>query len=55
VDSVGRREGLLAVCCKCGDEPSGSGAKELVNIWRRVNFRVLLIMQFSRLLTRRHS
>jgi hypothetical protein len=23
--------GLLAVCCECGDEPSGSGATELVS------------------------
>jgi hypothetical protein len=22
-----------AGCCECGDEPSGSGATDLVNIW----------------------
>jgi hypothetical protein len=29
VDSSGSCEGLLAGCCECGDEPSGSGATEL--------------------------
>jgi hypothetical protein len=33
VDSPGPGKGLLAGCCVCGDEPSGSGAAELV-IWR---------------------
>jgi hypothetical protein len=30
VDSTGSGEGLLAGSCECGDEPSGSGARELV-------------------------
>jgi hypothetical protein len=32
VDSPGSREGPLAGCCECGDEPSGSGATELVSL-----------------------
>jgi hypothetical protein len=31
VDSPGSGYGPLAGCCECGDEPSGSGATELVN------------------------
>jgi hypothetical protein len=31
VDSVGSGWGPVAGCCECGDEPSGSGAMELVN------------------------
>jgi hypothetical protein len=31
VDSPGSGQGTLAGCCECGDEPSGSGATELVN------------------------
>jgi hypothetical protein len=30
VDSTGSGWGSLAACCECGDEPSGSGATELV-------------------------
>jgi hypothetical protein len=30
VDSPGSGQGSLAGCCECGDEPSGSGATELV-------------------------
>jgi hypothetical protein len=30
VDSTGSGWGPLAGCCECGDEPSGSGATELV-------------------------
>jgi hypothetical protein len=30
VDSPGSGQGPLACCCECGDEPSGSGATELV-------------------------
>jgi hypothetical protein len=30
VDSPGSRKGPVAGCCECGDEPPGSGAKELV-------------------------
>jgi hypothetical protein len=30
VESPGSGEGPLAGCCECGDEPSGSGATELV-------------------------
>jgi hypothetical protein len=30
VDSPGSGQGPLAGCCECGDEPSGSGATELV-------------------------
>jgi hypothetical protein len=30
VDSPGSRLGLVAGCCECGDEPSGSGATGLV-------------------------
>jgi hypothetical protein len=30
VDSVGSGQGPVAVCCEHGDEPSGSGATELV-------------------------
>jgi hypothetical protein len=30
VDSAGSDEGTLAGCCECGDEPSGSGATDLV-------------------------
>jgi hypothetical protein len=31
VDSTGSRWGQLAGSCKCSDEPSGSGATELVS------------------------
>jgi hypothetical protein len=31
VDSSGSGLGPLAGCCECGDEPSGSGATELVS------------------------
>jgi hypothetical protein len=31
VDSPGSGQGPLAGCCECGDEPSGSGATELVS------------------------
>jgi hypothetical protein len=31
VDSHGSGYGPLAGCCECGDEPSGSGATELVS------------------------
>jgi hypothetical protein len=31
VDSPGSGYGPLAGCCECGDEPSGSGATELVS------------------------
>jgi hypothetical protein len=31
VDSPGSGQGSLAGCCECGDEPSGSGATELVS------------------------
>jgi hypothetical protein len=30
VDSAGSGQGPVAGCCECGDEPSGSGATELV-------------------------
>jgi hypothetical protein len=30
VDSPGSGYGPFAFCCECGDEPSGSGATELV-------------------------
>jgi hypothetical protein len=30
VDSPGSGQGPLAGCCECGDEPSGSGATQLV-------------------------
>jgi hypothetical protein len=30
VDSVGSRQGPVLGCCERGDEPSGSGAMELV-------------------------
>jgi hypothetical protein len=30
VDSPGSGQGPLAGCCECGDEPSGSGATDLV-------------------------
>jgi hypothetical protein len=30
VDSRGSEQGPLAGCCECGDEPSGSGATELI-------------------------
>jgi hypothetical protein len=29
-DSTGSKQGPVASCCECGDEPSGSSAKELV-------------------------
>jgi hypothetical protein len=32
VDSPGSGPGSLAGCCECGDEPSGSGATELVGV-----------------------
>jgi hypothetical protein len=32
VDSPGSGQGPMAGCCECGDEPSGSGATELVRI-----------------------
>jgi hypothetical protein len=31
VDLPGSGYGMLASCCKCGDEPSGSGAMEVVS------------------------
>jgi hypothetical protein len=31
VDSPGLGQGPVADCCECGDEPSGSGATELVS------------------------
>jgi hypothetical protein len=31
VDAPGSVQGSLAGCCECGDEPSGSGATELVS------------------------
>jgi hypothetical protein len=31
VDSPGSGYGSLAGCCECGDEPSGSGATELIS------------------------
>jgi hypothetical protein len=30
MDSTGSEQGPVAACCECGDEPSGSWAKELV-------------------------
>jgi hypothetical protein len=30
VDTVGSGQGPVAGCCECGDEPSGSGATDLV-------------------------
>jgi hypothetical protein len=30
LDSTGSGQGPVAGCCECGDEPSGSGAMELV-------------------------
>jgi hypothetical protein len=33
VDSPGSGWGPLAGCCECGDEPSGSGATELVSLY----------------------
>jgi hypothetical protein len=30
VELIGSGRGPVAGCCKCGDEPSGSGARELV-------------------------
>jgi hypothetical protein len=32
LDSTGSGQGLVAGCCECGDEPSGSCATELVSI-----------------------
>jgi hypothetical protein len=32
VDSAGSGSGPWADCCECGDEPSGSGATELVGL-----------------------
>jgi hypothetical protein len=32
LDSTGSGQGPVAGCCKCGDEPSGSCATELVSI-----------------------
>jgi hypothetical protein len=32
VDSPGSGQGPLVGCCECGDEPSGSGATELVSL-----------------------
>jgi hypothetical protein len=31
LDSTGSGQGPVAGCCECGDEPSGSCAKELVS------------------------
>jgi hypothetical protein len=31
LDSTGSGQGPVAGCCECGNEPSGSGATELVN------------------------
>jgi hypothetical protein len=31
LDSTGTRQGHVAGCCECGDEPSGSCATELVS------------------------
>jgi hypothetical protein len=32
LDSTGSGQGPVASCCKCGDEPSGSCATELVSV-----------------------
>jgi hypothetical protein len=37
VDSPGSGQGPLAGCCECGDEPSGSGATDLVCFHRLLN------------------
>jgi hypothetical protein len=37
VDSAGSGRGPLAGCCECGDEPSGSGATELVGFSEFLN------------------
>jgi hypothetical protein len=39
VDSPGSGKGPLACCCECGDEPSGSGATELVGMERIRSWR----------------
>jgi hypothetical protein len=39
VDSPGSGQGLLAGCCECGDEPSGSGATELVTDVNNVTYK----------------
>jgi hypothetical protein len=31
LDTTGSGYGLVACCCECGEEPSGSCAKELVS------------------------
>jgi hypothetical protein len=33
LDSTGSGRGLVAGCCECGDEPSGSCATELVHLY----------------------
>jgi hypothetical protein len=33
VDPIGSRSGLVAGCCEYGDEPSGTGATELVYLF----------------------
>jgi hypothetical protein len=35
LDSTGSGQGLMAGCCECGDEPSGSCATELVMIFKQ--------------------
>jgi hypothetical protein len=37
LDSTGLGQGPVAGCCKCGDEPSGSCATELVSPYVKEN------------------
>jgi hypothetical protein len=45
LDSTGSGQGPVAGCCKCGDEPSGSCATELVS-----SLLILLNYNFTQLL-----
>jgi hypothetical protein len=41
LDSTGSRQGPVAGCCECGDEPSGSCATELVMVMSEVYYVIL--------------
>jgi hypothetical protein len=46
VDSRGSGHGSLAGCCECGDEPSGSGTTELVELVSSCNSIVFKISSY---------
>jgi hypothetical protein len=43
LNSTGSGQGPVAGCCECGDEPSGSCAKELVSLLFMIHLLVPLV------------